>query len=472
MGRRRLVFVSTGLLALALCGPATGAWTKTDQQITADDGVQLATTLYKPVEAPPVGGYPAIVMFHGLGGTRASMNQIAEQTFANEGYAVLTFDFRGHGASGGLFALDGPRELQDTRNLLAWLQARPEIDDARLGAWGISLGGGMVWQALEAGLPFAAAEVNETWIDLYSAMAPNNLTKSGAIFQFLNSVPFERTAPEVNAIKSDALTSTNLANLRAFADSRSSLDALSRITVPVLVFQGRRDFAFDLRQGTTAYRGLAGPKRLYIGDFGHAPSTFPGPDAQAVFLEATRWFGMYLKSVGTLPAMPVALAPDPWTLKTYGYAALPKTTTVKTKTVTVNRTFGARGKAVVMFTLPKRKLETFGAPLVTVTASTRTQAKQLVAVLEAVPPTGSPILVTEGGARPTLGRKPRSVSFPLISDATLIPRGSKLRLTVSWTSTAQSPANLLYLTGVPDGSSCTIAKARVTLVVLTKPVSG
>lgn len=66
--------------ALIWCGGATAApWANTDQKIQSSDGIQLATTLYEPVGAPPVGGWPAIIMFHGLGGTRASMNALAEQ---------------------------------------------------------------------------------------------------------------------------------------------------------------------------------------------------------------------------------------------------------------------------------------------------------------------------------------------------------------------------------------------------------
>ena len=63
------------------------------------------------------------------------------------------------------------------------------------------------------------------------------------------------------------------------------------------------------------------------------------------------------------------------------------------------------------------------------------------------------------------------MSFPLISDTALIARGSKLRVTLSWTTTAQNAANLLYLTGVPDGSSLTIKSARITLPVLRTAVS-
>src|SRR5947199_6312208 len=139
MGRRLVVAV----VLVCLCAGSTGAaaktgWTKTDVTITASDGTKLASTLYEPPGTPPAGGWPAIVMFHGLGGTRASMNTIAEATFANEGYAVLTSDHRGHGESGGLFNTDGPREIQDARELYDWLAARPEIDKAHIGAWGIS----------------------------------------------------------------------------------------------------------------------------------------------------------------------------------------------------------------------------------------------------------------------------------------------------------------------------------------------
>jgi hypothetical protein len=243
------------------------------------------------------------------------------------------------------------------------------------------------------------------------------------------------------------------------------------LLTPVMIFQGRRDFAFGLEQGINAFRLLGGPKRLYVGDFGHAPSTFPGPDAQAVFVNALEWFGLYLKGIVPFAAAPaVTLAPDPWTLKTFGYKALPPTATLTTKTVSVNRTFGSRGKVVGTFTLPKRKLETFGAPVVTVTGSTKTKAPQLVGVLEAVRGATSTI-VSEGGTK-LPARKSFTVSFRLISDATLIRSGSRLRLTLSWTSTAQSSANLLYLTGVPDGSSLTVKRVSVTLPVLKHPVSG
>ena len=42
--------------------------------------------------------------------------------------------------------------------------------------------------------------------------------------------------------------------------------------------QGRRDFLFGIDQGTRAFARLTGPKALYVGLHGHAPSTFPAAD--------------------------------------------------------------------------------------------------------------------------------------------------------------------------------------------------
>jgi pimeloyl-ACP methyl ester carboxylesterase len=472
MSRRRLVLLLAALALLAPSAAAAEPWAKAEHTLAMDDQVALAATLYEPVLAPPPGGYPAVVMFHGLGGDRLSMNTIAEQVFAQAGYAVLTFDARGHGSSGGLTTIDGPREVQDVRQLHDWLAARPNVDGNRIGTWGISLGGGAVWNSIAAGVPFAASEVVETWVDLKAALMPNNLVKTGAVFGFLNALPSERFAPSVLAIRADAFANRITPALLQFGAERSAAGALRSIETPTLIFQGRRDFAFDLTQGLTAYRLLNGPKRLFIGDFGHAPSTFPGPDAEAVFAESLKWFDIHLRGAQGIAQVPVQLSADPWNGRVQSYGGVPPTTNVTTRLARVNKTFGARGKTVVDFALPARKLETFGAPLVKVDASTRTQAKQLVAVLEAVSPNGTATIVSEGGTALRTGAKSWKLAFRLISDTALIAKGSKLRLTLSWTTTAHSAGNLLYLTGVPDGSSLTIKTAQVTLPVLRQAVSG
>lgn len=433
-----------------------------------DDGVDLAATLYEPSTAPPPAGHPAIVLFHGLGGKRQDLDFLA-QAFAGS-FAVLSFDARGHGQSGGLVSIDGPREMADVRAVYAWLAARPEIDHTRIGAWGISLGGGAVLRSLVEGVPWAAVETVETWTDLDSALAPQNLTKSGAVFQFLNSVPQDHFDPSVLAIRDDALASTNLGALRAWTRARSSRKLLSKVTTPVFMFQGRRDFAFDIAQAKAGYRLLKGPKRLYVGDFGHAPSTFPGPDIAQVTSLGLKWFTRYL--IGTPSNFAaVSLAPSPWRGKVRTYTTLPATRPLTVRLGGTDSLTGA-GRALRISAPLAARVETFGSPQVQVTARLAGGWSRVVAVLTAKPRRGDEIVISEGGVNTTGLSGKKRLTIKLIDVATLIPRGSRLQLYLASSSLAQNPGNLLYLNlPMPPAARVTLGPARVVIRVLRNPVS-
>src|SRR5206468_605136 len=151
---------------------------------------------------PPAGGWPAIVFLHGLAGNRQQINALVEGYGPlTSGYAILTFDARGHGDSGGLVGIDGPREVADTRAVYDWLAARPDVSDTRIGAWGISYGGGAVFNSLVAGVPWAAVVTVETWTDLYSALMPQGLVKSGLVAGLAGSIPPERRDPTLDPVQ-------------------------------------------------------------------------------------------------------------------------------------------------------------------------------------------------------------------------------------------------------------------------------
>jgi predicted acyl esterase len=454
-------------VALVAAGRAS-AYTQQELSLRMDDGVDLAATLYEPSAAPPPAGHPAIVLFHGLGGKRQDLAFLA-QAFAGS-FAVLTLDARGHGESGGLVSIDGPREMTDGKAVFNWLAARPAINRTRIGAWGISLGGGAVLRSLVEGVPWAAAETVETWTDLYSALAPQRLTKSGAVFQFLNSVPQARLDPSVLAIRDDALASTNLGAVRAWADARSSRSQLAKVKTPVFMFQGRRDFAFDIAQARAGYRLLKGPKRLYVGDFGHAPSTFPGPDIAQVTSLGLKWFTRYL--IGTPASFaPVSLAPSPWRGKLRTYAALPATRRLTVQLGGSDSLAGA-GRALRTSGPLTARVETFGSPQVQVTAQLSGGWSRVVAVLTAQPQRGAEIVVSEGGVNTTGLSGKQQLTIGLIDVATLIPRGSRLQLYLASSSLAQSSGNLLYLNlPMPPSARVRLGPARVVIPILRSPVS-
>jgi predicted acyl esterase len=468
----------TALCLLALAAPgAASAFTKLDRTITMSDGVQIAATYYVPDGAPPAGGWPAVMLFHGLGGSRTSatpfgmsLNSLAEIQLVPQGYAVLTFDARGHGQSQGLVSIDGPREIADVRELFDWLAAQPGIG-RRIGAFGVSYGGGAIWRATAEGVPFAAIEIANTWTDLYSALLPQNLARSGVLLGFWQSIQ-ARAAPGLQSIVDDAIAGRNVAAIHAFADERSVRARLGSIGTPTFLMQGRRDFAFDLDQALTAYSRLRAPKRLYVGDFGHPPAPNPPGEAAHVLPEARTWFDRYLKGLpnGIDKQPRVEVAPDPWTGRTHHYRALPAGKTLRLA-FPGRATIASDGKVARTRARLRTRIETFGAPTLRVSLASANGWPQVVAVLSALTPQHEELVVSAGGARVHLSGRPKRVAIRLISQATAIPKGSRLRLTIAATSTAQSSHNLLYFTGIPPARRLVVGAANVSLPVLAKPIS-
>ena len=477
---RRLLVAAMVALVLCPAGRAAGAdFTKSDTKIVMSDGVSIAVSYFQPTGPPPAAGWPAVVLLHGLGQTRNtsdfvnwSPNSMAAQFLAPNGYAVLTYDARAHGESGGLFTLDGPRELADFRELLTWLTTRHPVDARHVGAYGASYGGGIVWKAAVEGFPLAAIVPVATWTDLNEALAPQGLVRAGIILGFARDIPPERYGPEESALLVDALAQRNMPALRAYAASRSTRPQLGNIRIPTFMLQGRRDFAFDANQALSAYRSVRGPKRLYLGDFGHAPAENPPAEFDYAAEEVRAWFDHFLKGVpnGIDRRPPIEIGPDPWRRATRSYKTLPKARAVSVA-FKQRSTLTADGK-VVRMTKRISHLETFGSPVVKVSFSTATGYKHLVAVLSAVRRDGSETVVSDGGAdTQAAGRKARIVTIRLQNEITSVPAGARLRLTLGARSTVQSIKNLVYLTPVADGSSARIGRVTLTVPVLRKPVS-
>src|SRR5581483_2736661 len=320
---KRLVPIA---LAFFLWAAPAQAFTKQSGFQTMSDGTQIAYDLYQPDGAAPAGGWPGVVLMHGLGGSKDDEAALGE-VFAAQGDAALAYSDRGEGTSTGDLTLAGPDEISDERAMEQWFAGLHEVSDTQIGAWGVSYGGGQIWDGLAAGIPFKAAEVVETWTDLYSALWPGNVAKSGIVLGFAKAV--DARSPLVASIENDAIRSTNLGQVEALADARSVAPKLSSITTPVYMFQGRVDYAFDVTQAENGFARLGGPKKLYVGQFGHTPSTFPGSDFDYVMAQGLAWFDHYLLGApnGIDKAPPVTIAAASGT-KRASYAGVPRTKTI------------------------------------------------------------------------------------------------------------------------------------------------
>lgn len=110
------------------------------QQVTCDGEIWLPTARADG-KKPPV-----IVMAHGFGGLRNwGLGPFAER-FVKAGFAVVRFDYRGFGKSGGQprRVVDGKEHVKDWLSALDAVAKRADIDPQRIGIWGTSYSGGQV----------------------------------------------------------------------------------------------------------------------------------------------------------------------------------------------------------------------------------------------------------------------------------------------------------------------------------------
>jgi pimeloyl-ACP methyl ester carboxylesterase len=217
-------------------------YTSRDVTLTANDGIKLAGTLTLPGTASAP--YPAVLLVHGSGcndrdetiGPNKVFAQIANH-LSNAGYAVLRYDKRSCGKSGGAFPLRD-RLIADARDALAFVRAQPEIDAKRIYVLGHSEGGELVPS-------IAIADRHLRGIVL---MAPPALPLERVLMQqLLRNVPPAQQATARRkaqalfaAIESGKAKTAEERWLRSsFGIDPTSL--IARVPCPMLILQGTKD---------------------------------------------------------------------------------------------------------------------------------------------------------------------------------------------------------------------------------------
>lgn len=114
-----------------------------DVRFTAGDGIELAGTYYQTTTNHRLG---VVVFCHEFLADRHSVYEYIGD-LRNAGFDLFAFDFRNHGdsqAEPGLRPIHWvtDRELTDLRAALGYLRTRPDRDEAGVGLFGVSRGGG------------------------------------------------------------------------------------------------------------------------------------------------------------------------------------------------------------------------------------------------------------------------------------------------------------------------------------------
>ncbi len=109
-------------------------------------GETIAAWLYRPAGGPVDGPVPCVVMAHGFSATRRDGLPPYAERFADAGFAVLLFDYRGFGESTGAArqVIDVRSQQQDYEAAIDFARGIDGVDAGRIALFGSSFSGGHV----------------------------------------------------------------------------------------------------------------------------------------------------------------------------------------------------------------------------------------------------------------------------------------------------------------------------------------
>lgn len=253
--------------------------------LTLPGAASLAAKLYLPESGTSKAPVPGIVLAHGYLACKEEFMEFPEK-LVQAGYAVLTFDFQGHGAS------DGERgyyteasHLDDLSRAVEALKGHPEVDVARVFVLGFSVGSYSALRILaERGSEFLGGIVVAPPAQLRQVAKPIEFMLYRGAYQFVARhlqqmfgfhlrVPYQYTLEDCfhsaeSAARAKALLAlqtqmpiTNFPYLGSMADNVATAE---RVTVPMLVAVGSEDGIILNPQSRQVYDALGAEDKQWV----------------------------------------------------------------------------------------------------------------------------------------------------------------------------------------------------------------
>ena len=213
-----------------------------DLRLTTADGISLAATYWPGAKRDS----PAILLLHGVGGSRAATADNAAW-LATKGYAVLTIDFRGHGQSTTTNRSFGWSEAQDAHRAFAWLKQQQH--GAPAAVIGISMGGAASLIGPDGPLKADALTLQAVYPDIRHAI-------HNRIAERLGSVPAYLLEP--------LLSFQSLPRFGVSPSDIAPIAALRRYDGPVMVIGGLQDRATPPEETRALFAAAKGPITLWL----------------------------------------------------------------------------------------------------------------------------------------------------------------------------------------------------------------
>ena len=158
--------------------PSSFGLTYEDIEFKAEDGISI-----KGWFIPNKNSAATVVLLHGLGTNRSDMAPKAPFIY-HAGYNILLFDFRGHGDSKGKFTTLGYHEVKDLLGAIKYLATRKELDNSKIGVFGISMGAAVGINAASIEHKIKAVVTDSSFAD-----ANDTIAKYASVFYHMPKYP-------------------------------------------------------------------------------------------------------------------------------------------------------------------------------------------------------------------------------------------------------------------------------------------
>ena len=346
------------------------------------DGVPIDVNVAFPPEPEtgPDGPWPTVMLFHGYAGKKLPLSDM--RRWLNQGYATFSLTTRGNGESCGTDAaraaagaacnegyvrlMDTRYEVRDTQELVGLLVDEGLVDPAKIGATGLSYGGGMSmalaalgnrkmlpdgtleeWETpLGTELSVAAAAPEIPWTDLSYSLVPN-----GGLLDYVADASYFAANDRIGVPKRGWIQSLYTSGLLAsnyapegadpdadltgwrnrLLDQGGSLDddplvqgIVEEISThhssygiddsvapaPLMITSGWTDDLFPANEAVRFYNRTrlnhpGTPLSMNLVDFGHPRGQNKAATVQAIQSAENAWFDHYLLGNGSAPASQV-----------------------------------------------------------------------------------------------------------------------------------------------------------------------
>jgi predicted acyl esterase len=266
-----------------LHGLQTALYTTIKENFTlmSRDNVALDCSRYYPSVADTAyhNGYPAVIMCHGFGERKESLDSIANKQ-ATFGYVVYTYSMRGQGLSGGVSNLISTVEAMDLVDYVNYIRTdfHTRLDTSSILIMGGSQGGIVPYMAACTGnlrvkciiSALSSPEYASSWIE-------NGCIKMTYLWSLSYPADTVRYAPQVTAMHSWVLSSSpdKWDSLAAWLPPNRNFTSMVGLNkIPILLENSWEDKFFNSSGNINTISQVNVPKRYYFGAVkGHGGDT-------------------------------------------------------------------------------------------------------------------------------------------------------------------------------------------------------